>query len=100
MATVQPILTNKIVTYLDELIYSGKVRINDTYADYTIFRTVVEGNTIRKYIYLQNEMGNVQEAQLLSRDNEILAIKPLSIEKREDGLVLAFEFVVNVQEVL
>jgi len=99
MATVQPILTDKLLNYLDQLIYFGKVKINDEYADYEIFKTVVEGNILRKYIYLQTEEGLVEEAQLLSSDNEVLAIKPMSIEKQEDGLVLAFEFAINIQEV-
>ena len=81
------------------MIYFGKVKINDEYAEYEIFKTVVEGNILRKYIYLQTEEGLVEEAQLLSSDNEVLAIKPMSIEKQEDGLVLAFEFAINIQEV-
>ena len=99
MATVQPILTDKLLNYLDQLIYYGKVKINDQYVDYEIFKTVIEGNILRKYIYLQTEEGLVEEAQLLSSANEVLAIKPMTIEKQEDGLVLAFEFAINIQEV-
>lgn len=99
MATVQPILTDKLLNYLDQLIYYGKVKINDQYIDYEIFKTVIEGNILRKYIYLQTEEGLVEEAQLLSSANEVLAIKPMTIEKQEDGLVLAFEFAINIQEV-
>lgn len=99
MATIQPILTDKLVNYLDQLIYYGKVKLNGEYVEYSIYKTVVEGNILRKYIYLQTEEGLVEEAQLLSSDNEVLAIKPMSIEKQEDGLVLAFEFAINIQEV-
>lgn len=99
MATIQPILTDKLVNYLDQLIYYGKVKLNGEYVDYSIHKTVVDGNILRKYIYLQSEEGNVAEAQLLSSANEVLAIKPMSIEKQEDGLVLAFEFAINIQEV-
>lgn len=99
MTTVQPILTDKLVNYLDQLIYYGKVKLNGEYVDYEIFKSILEGSTLRKYIYLQTETGLVEEAQLLSSTNEVLAIKPMSIEKQEDGLVLAFEFVINVQEV-
>lgn len=99
MTTIQPILTDKILNYLDQLIYRGKVKINDKYEDFEIFKTVVDGNVLRKYIYLQSESGLVEEAQLLSSANEVLAIKPMSVEKHEDGLVLAFEFAINIQEV-
>lgn len=99
MATVQPLLTDKLVNYLDQLIYFGKIKLDGEYVEYDIYKTIIDGNTIRKYIYLQSESGLVEEAQLLSSANEVLAIKPMSIEKQDDGLVLAFEFTINVQEV-
>ena len=99
MATIQPILTDKIVSYLDQLIYYGKVKLNGKYTDYSIHKTIVDGNILRKYIYLQSEEGIITEAQLLSVANEVLAVKPMSIEKQDDGLVIAFEFNINVQEV-
>lgn len=99
MAVVQTILTDKLVDYLDQLIYFGKVKLNGEFVDYEIFKSIKEGNILRKFIYLQSEAGIVEEAQLLSSANEVLAIKPMSIEKQEDGLVLAFEFAINIQEV-
>lgn len=99
MATIQPILTDKLVSYLDQLILRGKVKFNGEYVDYEIFKTIKEGNVLRKYIYLDTPVGLVEEAQLISDSGEVLAIKPFSINKQEDGLVLAFEFTLNIQEV-
>lgn len=98
MAVVQQILVDKIVNYLDELISRGKVKINGQYKNYDIFKTVKEGNVLRKYLYLETETGYVEEAQLLSSMGEVLAIKPFAIEKQDDGLVLAFEFTITVKE--
>lgn len=98
MATIQPLLVDRLVDYLDSLIFRGKVKLNGTYEDYDIFNTVKDGNVLRKYLYLQTETGLVEEAQLLSNSGDVLAIKPFSIQKEEDGLVLAFEFTINVQE--
>lgn len=99
MAVVQPIMTSKIIDFIDSLIEKGKVKINGTYHNYSIFKTLKEHNTIRKYIYLETEIGYVEEAQLLSVNNDVLAIKPVEIEKQEDGLVIAFEFKLTVEEV-
>lgn len=98
MPVVQSIVTERLINYLDELIYRGKVKLNGQYVNYEIFKTVREGNVLRKYIYLETETGFVEEAQLLSSMNEVLAVKPFSIEKQDDGLVLAFEFTITVQE--
>jgi len=98
MSVIQDLLIERLVNYLDELIFKGKVKLNGQYVDYAIFKTIKEKNTIRKYIYLETEVGFVSEAQLLSSSNEVLAIKPFSIEKKDDGLVLAFEFTIEIKE--
>lgn len=98
MAVVQQILVDKIVNYLDELISRGKVKINGQYKNYDIFKTVKKGNVLRKYLYLETETGYVEEAQLLTSMDEVLAVKPFSIEKQDDGLVLAFEFTIEIKE--
>lgn len=92
-----PVLQEMLITYLDALLHSGKVKINGIYADYTFFKTAIAGNSIRKYIYLSEEKGLIEEAQLFSNAGELLAVKPLEITKEEDGLVIAFEFRLTVQ---
>ena len=98
MEVVQKNLIDKMINYLDELIHHGKVKLNGQYKNYEIFKTLKEDNVLRKYLYLETEIGYVEEAQLLTSMNEVLAIKPFSIEKQDDGLVLAFEFTIEVKE--
>lgn len=92
-------MTDKILDFIDSLVDKGKVKINGTYHNYSIFKTLKENNTVRKYIYLDSEIGYVEEAQLLSSNNDVLAIKPVEIAKQDDGLVIAFEFKLTVEEV-
>ena len=98
MQVVQDVLIQKLLNYLDEIIHAGKIKLNGEYVTYTIFKTKIEGNMIRKYLYMETEMGYIEEAQLVTSMGEVLAIKPFSIEKLEDGLVLAFEFKITVVE--
>lgn len=98
MKVIQPLLIEKLINYLDDLIFRGKVKINGEYKNYEVFKTVKEGNVLRKYLYLETETGYVEEAQLLTSMNEVLAIKPFAIEKQDDGLVLVFEFTITVEE--
>ncbi|MGN7387714.1 hypothetical protein [Sporosarcina sp. SAFN-015] len=98
MTIIQPVLTDTILNLMDDILARGKVKIDGVYKDYEIFKSVQDGNTLRKYIYLQSEEGLVQEAQLLSTGGDILATKPFSISKQDDGLILAFEFSLTIQE--
>src|SRR4051794_6370021 len=97
MTIIQPALTDMILKLMDDVLSRGKVKINGVYKDFDISHTVQDGGTLRKYIYLQSEEGLVQEAQLLSNSGDILAVKPFSIDKQDDGLILAFEFNLTVQ---
>lgn len=100
MAVIQKVMTDKLINYMSQLIFYGKVKLNGEFVDYQIHESIIEGNLLRVLIYLRSEEGFVEEAQLLSSDNEVLAIKPMSIEKQDDGLVLVFGFVLNVQEAI
>lgn len=97
MTIIQPIFIDKIVGFMNSEIQKGKVKLNGQYLDYEIHKTIKENNTLRKYLYLETEVGVVDEAQLLAQDGAILAIKPFDIKKTEDGLVLVFEFTVTVE---
>ena len=98
MAIVQQVLIDGLIKYMDNFMTKGRVKLNGEYVQYSIFKTVIEGNVLRKYIYLDTEVGKVEEAQLLSDNGDVLAIKPSNITKKDDGLVLAFEFTVMVRE--
>ena len=98
MNVIQDVMVTKIINFLDELLHKGKIKLNGEYKNYDVFKTIKEGNRIRKYLYLETETGYVEEAQLLSSTNEVLVIKPFAIEKQDDGLVLAFEFTIEVKE--
>lgn len=98
MSVIQTLLIDRLLNYLDESLVKGKVKFNGAYRDYNVLETVRDGNIIRKYVYMEDEEGLVEEAQLLSNNGDILAVKPFSIQKDDNGLVLAFVFTLIVQE--
>lgn len=97
MNGVQPLLLESLIAFLDGLMSAGKVKINGVDKNYEIYQTIIDGNTIRKFIYIQDEEGLVGEAQLTTIDGEVLAAKQVNIQKEEDGLMLAFEFSIELQ---
>lgn len=98
MAVIQPVLVDGVVNYVDSSFQRARVQIDGTYVDYPIYKTQKNGNILRKQIYLELEEGFVGEAQLLGADNEVLAKKPFSIEKKKDGLLLTFQITITVRE--
>ncbi|WP_353096251.1 hypothetical protein [Tissierella praeacuta] len=98
MEVIQPILIDKTLDYIDNLIFKAKIKINGEYKDFEVFKTIKKENAIRKYLYVEDEIGVIEEAQLFTNQGEVLAIKPYSIEKQLDGLVLTFEFKITVEE--
>lgn len=98
MAVIQQALVDRVVNYIDEITSGGRVKLNGAFVDYTISKTIKDGNKIRKYMLLDTEIGFVEEAQLVSSSGEILARKAFSINKQDDGLALVFEISVTVQE--
>lgn len=102
MPIVQEIFLDRITDFADNLIQGGKVKINGVFVDYSEVKTSRSKHVLRKYIYLdnlpENTVGKVEEAQLISVNNEVLAIQPYDIQIDKDGIVLTFEFKFEVQE--
>lgn len=98
MAVIQQVLLDGMINYLDSAVQSARVKVNGTFADYPIYKTQKSGNVIRKYVYLETEEGFVEEAQLLGSGKDVLAKRPFAINKQEDGLVLVFQFTIDVRE--
>lgn len=98
MTVLQDTLIDGVVNYIDTRIVKGRVKINGEMSEVEVERTILDGRTIRKYILIDNQVGFIEEAQLLSESGEILASKPYSINKSEEGIALVFEITVSLQE--
>ncbi|RYI25209.1 hypothetical protein EVU96_24910 [Bacillus infantis] len=99
MAVVQPILVTYLANQLSDYVERGKVKIDGDEVEFDIFKTTIEGGKVRKYLYVVEEKGNITEANLLDSNGNLLAIKPVNIQKDEDGIMIVFEFNLDVQEV-
>ncbi len=80
-------------------IASGIVKVDGIEQPHPIFKTIINGMKITKYIYLDDTegLGTIQEAVLLDTEGNRLAIKPVSITKDDTGLLIAFEFEIKVE---
>lgn len=97
MASIQEVTIDRLISYLDSIIVNCRVKVDGEYQTVDIFKTTIEGDKIKKYIYLDEVDGLIEEARLMSNNNESLAIENYSTTHQNDGLMIVFEFRLSIQ---
>lgn len=90
----------KLADFLDQQITSADYTINGLTYQAGLRRSIVDGVTVRKHIYLtQNDpYGTVTGARLLDQDGQVLAERTdQQVHEQGKGLLLEFKF--TIQEV-
>jgi len=90
---------DKIVRFFNELITKADYTISGVTKSTNVYKTVVNGNAIEKWVYLSDaDAGNITRVRLLNSSGEIIADRPDSIQKvANKGVLFIFKFVVGVQ---
>lgn len=99
MAIVQNRLLELLRDNLSGHVTNALINVDGQLKTYPIFKTSVNGMKVTKYIYLDDvqSQGQIQSASLMDSSGNALAIKPLSITKGDSGLLIAFEFSLEVK---
>lgn len=93
------IILQEFAQYLDKRIVSADVQIGGVTYPVKIRRSILDGTTVRKHIYLtQGPYGIVTRARLLGASGEMVAQRTDQQQhSAENGLLLEFKF--TIQEV-
>ncbi|MCP1358775.1 hypothetical protein [Aneurinibacillus migulanus] len=94
---IQPRYLDIIRDAADAAVAKSLVTINGEQKEFPIYRTLVDGYKIRKYIYIQNDTGHITNAVLLDHAGNQLAIKPHNVQKGTDGFVICFELEIKLE---
>lgn len=86
----QQLLFDLWIDFMKTTIQTAKVTIDGVVHDKSIFRTSVEGNTMKVYIYLDEEEGAVSKASLFDRQGREVDVEEMNIEKMKHGLMIVF----------
>lgn len=78
---------------------SALVNVNGQLKPYPIYKTVIDGLKVTKYIYLDDvaATGQILNAALVDSQGNSLAVKNMNIIKGDNGLLLAFQFIIKVE---
>lgn len=66
--------------------------------EFPILDTLVDGDTLKHFVYLQNETGTITSAKLVDNQMRELQTHDAVIQKGADGLVVVFGVTVNIRE--
>ena len=86
---------------LDELIVSADYRISGQNYPAELRRSIVQGTTVRKHVYLtqKDPVGTVDRVRLLDKDGKVVAIRSdAQIHRKDQGLL--YEFRSNIRELI
>lgn len=91
----------ELAQYIDKRCVSADYTINSKTYPAKLRRSLIDGKTVRKHIYLtqENPLGTVTRARLLGENGEVLAERNDSrVHEAGKGLLLEFKFVVQEGE--
>ena len=94
---LNPVILQEFANYLDKRIVSADVTINGVTYPAKIRRSILEGATVRKHIYLtKGPYGTVTRARLLGASGEMIAERTDPQQHSADkGLLLEFKFAIQ-----
>jgi hypothetical protein len=93
-------IIDEIVDYIDKRAVKADYTIGGTTHSAKISKSIVQGDTIRKHIYLTHKdpTGTVTRARLLGDDGKVIAERTdQQVHEKNKGLLLEFKF--TIQEV-
>ncbi|MFD1206626.1 hypothetical protein ACFQ38_16135 [Sporosarcina contaminans] len=93
------LLQEETLKFWDRLMVGAKVTIDGTKHDYPIHpSSYIEGNTLKKFVYLESESGHVTHAYIHDQHGRRIREKTMDIRKGEDGLMVTFFFQLEIKE--
>lgn len=91
-------IIDEIVEYIDDRAVKGEYTIGGKTYPANIRRSIVDGNTIRKHIYLthRDPIGTITGARLLGDDGKVIAERTDNqVHEKNKGLLLEFKFIIQ-----
>lgn len=96
--TIQPRYTSAILEAIKSLGAKAIVTINGVEREYPLLNTLQTENTIKHFVYLENEIGTITSAKLVDSVGRELQTHNAMVEKGADGLTIVFAITIEIKE--
>ena len=91
------LLRDMTLNYWNNMMTGAKVTIDSEQRDYEIHpSSYIEGNVLKKFVYLSTETGHITEAYLHDRDGRRIESQTMSVKKSDNGLMITFYFELDI----
>lgn len=87
---IHPLMVDLTLDFIQSLSTKAVVVINGIEHQFDYYRVMREGNTIKKYVYLSSEVGNITAAHAVDSLGRHLESYEAQIEKGPDGFMIVF----------
>ncbi|GKV54229.1 hypothetical protein NCCP2222_01760 [Sporosarcina sp. NCCP-2222] len=93
------LLEEETLKFWDRLIVGAKVTIDGVERDFPIHESsYIEGNQLKKFVYLDTDKGNVTKARLIDMHGRSIQEKNMAINKGEHGIMITFFLAIEIKE--
>ena len=94
---IQQLLVDVTADFISNYVRGAVITIDGVDVDYPIYKTIRDGNKIKKLVYIQSEEGLVTDAIIVDANGRELQTKVIDITKNEVGLVIAFVIEIKIE---
>ncbi|WP_102271315.1 hypothetical protein [Cytobacillus massiliigabonensis] len=95
---VTDLYVDETLNYMRTLAKKAQVTIDGVEREYEIFKTLVEGRTVKHFVYLTNETGTITNAKLQDGQGRDLQHRTYNVRKGPDGFVVVFVITISIKE--
>lgn len=89
-------LLDQVTNYISNLAVKAVLTVDNVDKDYDIFRTKISDGVVRKYIYIDDQIGHITKARLIDNQRRDLIYSDVNIKKLDDGLMVLFTIKLTV----
>lgn len=94
---VQKLLLDEVLKFVDSYAKKAVVTIDGVKKEYDVYRTSIQGNQLKKMVYIENETGKITNAILVDSQGRNLFIKDMNIVKKEEGFMIVFKLDIKIE---
>ena len=95
---IQPRYTSAILEAIKSLGAKAVVTINGVEREYPLLNTIQTENTIKHFVYLENETGTITSAKLVDSVGRELQTYTTVVEKGVNGFTIVFAITIEIKE--
>lgn len=96
--TIQALYRSAILEAIKNLGEKAIVTIGGVSREYPLLNTLQTNDTIKHYVYLENETGTITSAKLVDSVGRELQTYNTAVEKGQDGFTIVFAVRIDIGE--